>query len=397
MNLSVIKNFFLERVNLENWLCLSIFLLPTYLIKVDIFIFPTNILEIIIAVGFFWWFLDRKHTFSFRTAQIKYTKYLLPLGLIFFGLITGTILSGNYCVGLGIIKGWFIFPLLFLFVSSEILDSQKLKRLFRWFYFSALTIALVSVGYWFFGQMTFDARLKAVFNSPNYLAMYLSPAIAIGLVLFRENKKFYFASLGLIFLAIFFTYSFSAWIAVAASSIVTIFLTKGVSKRTLCGLAGIILFILISFFVFELKNKKVQDVVSFSERSSVSSRLMIWRTAEKLIQDNVFWGIGPGNFQNKYLEYQKFYPPYLEWAVPHPHNIFLAFWLYSGITGLFGFLFLLSIFFREFFKEQKNALKFMALGMMIIFLVQGLADATYFKNDLAIIFWLACLGMMKKL
>jgi O-antigen ligase len=122
---------------------------------------------------------------------------------------------------------------------------------------------------------------------------------------------------------------------------------------------------------------------------------MIWKTSEKLIQDNYLWGIGPGNFQNKYLEYQKFYPPYLEWAVPHPHNIFLAFWLYSGIIGFAGFLILLGFFFREFFAEQKSALKFMALGIMLVILIHGLFDTTYFKNDLAVFFWLAYLGMMK--
>ena len=26
-------------------------------------------------------------------------------------------------------------------------------------------------------------------------------------------------------------------------------------------------------------------------------------------------------------EYQKHFPPYLEWAVPQPHNLYLAFWL----------------------------------------------------------------------
>lgn len=396
MNLTVIKKEYLSRINLENWLYLSVFLLPTYLIKVKIFIFPSNLWEMIVIIGFFWWFLDKKYTINLQGVWEKYKKYLLALGLIFFGLIVSTILNGNYRSGLGIIKGWFIFPLMFLFVSSEVLDHQKAKRLFRFFYLSALGVAVVALVYWFFGQVTFDDRLNAIFNSPNYLAMYLSPAIIIGLVLFEENKRFYFLSLSLILLAFFLTYSFAAWVAIMVAILVLALVAKKINKKQLL-IVGLAAGVLFSLFVFESKNKKVEDLLSFNDRSSLASRMIIWKTTEKLIQDNFFWGIGPGNFQNKYLEYQKFYPPYLEWAVPHPHNLFLSFWLYSGLIGFIGFLVLLGIFFREFFEKQKNALKFMAFGIMLALLLHGLLDTTYFKNDLAVIFWLAYLGVIKKL
>jgi O-antigen ligase len=116
---------------------------------------------------------------------------------------------------------------------------------------------------------------------------------------------------------------------------------------------------------------------------------MIWQSAGKILEDNPTWGIGPGNFQEKYLEYQKYYPPYLEWAVPHPHNLYLAFYLYSGILGLAAFL--LSIFFwlKKIMAQKKEATVLVALGIIAYFLLHGMVDTTYFKNDLAVIFWLA--------
>ncbi|MEK7124040.1 MAG: hypothetical protein AAB851_04070, partial [Patescibacteria group bacterium] len=98
-----------------------------------------------------------------------------------------------------------------------------------------------------------------------------------------------------------------------------------------------------------------------------------------------------------YLGYQKYFPPYLEWAVPQPHNLFLAFWLQTGIAGFCGLI--LIIF--SFFKEKTAALKqnggglfhhqnynFWLAAAMSVILIHGLIDTPYFKNDLSALFWL---------
>ena len=116
---------------------------------------------------------------------------------------------------------------------------------------------------------------------------------------------------------------------------------------------------------------------------------MIWRSAGRLIEDNWLWGIGAGNFQEKYLVYQKYFTPYLEWAVPHPHSLYLSIWLYGGALGLAGFVGLIFFWFRSFWRLQKNPnLRFIGLGIMFYILLHGIVDTTYFKNDLAVVFWL---------
>jgi O-antigen ligase len=142
-------------------------------------------------------------------------------------------------------------------------------------------------------------------------------------------------------------------------------------------------------FFSQLEKNKLNDLINANGRSSFFSRMMIWRSAEKMIEDSWFWGIGAGNFQEKYLAYQKHFPAYLEWAVPHPHSVFLAFWLYGGIFGLVGFLTLIYFWFSSILRSQKNPnLKMIGLGIMLYILFHGLVDTTYFKNDLAVIFWL---------
>jgi O-antigen ligase len=103
-------------------------------------------------------------------------------------------------------------------------------------------------------------------------------------------------------------------------------------------------------------------------------------------------GIGPGMFQDYYLKYQSHFPvSYLEWAVPEPHNLFLAFWLETGLLGLAGFIWLLAIFFKKLFLLFKKSNYFATILIMLMgyILIHGLADTTYFKNDLSVVFWLA--------
>ena len=114
---------------------------------------------------------------------------------------------------------------------------------------------------------------------------------------------------------------------------------------------------------------------------------MIWKSAFYIIKDHPIIGIGPGMFQKYYLDYQKFFPPYLDWAVPYPHNIFLAFLSQAGVFGFISFLWLIILFFKN--TLLKNAPYFTYIsGAMIYILSHGLVDTLYWKNDLCIMFWI---------
>jgi O-antigen ligase len=377
-------------------------LLPVYLIKLDFFGVPTNALEVLMALVVAWAFFLKRSFGKFLKLRFR-----MALGLTLAGLAASTLVNKSYLVGAGIVKGWFLLPFLFALAAKSAVLAEKKENIFLAYYFSALAAAAISLAYYFFGAVTFDGRLQTFFNSPNYLAMFLAPAIIIGTVQLgreKENKKILAASLGITGAAFYLTYSYAAWAAVVASLVITgltkLFSVKnslpkiGLCKKLadfakvkktflLVGLA-----ILLAVIFLQADNEKFKDAINLKERSSLSSRMMIWRSAGAIIQDNWLWGIGSGNFQNKYLEYQKHFPPYLEWAVPHPHNLFLALWLSGGLSALLGFIALVVLWLREIFRQEKNALWLASLGIMLYFLLHGLLDTTYFKNDLAAIFWL---------
>jgi len=389
--------------NMENLIYLAVIFLPAYLIRFKIFGIPTNILEMLILFIFIGWIINfKKDAINYLPASrhgasaIGYKKYIIPIFFIFLGLAISTLANGGYAAGLGIIKSWFFFPMLFVFLASQILDKEKIINVYKSLYLSAFLVSLISLGYLFSGHITYDGRLQGFFNSPNYLAMYLAPALIMLVqvqsfpskadqLMAEKLKVLILLSGSIILITFYFTYSYAAWISVILSLImVSIIKNKALVKNK-----TIIILVLLaaSLFIIQLNSEKLINLKNYN-RSSLESRIIIWKSAEKMLENNWVFGIGPGNFQEKYLEYQKYYPPYLEWAVPHPHNLYLAFWLYGGVLGFLGFIFLLGFWLEDIIKKSDSIVKFIAFSIMFYILIHGAIDTNYFKNDLAIIFWL---------
>ncbi len=384
-------------LNLEKTIYLSIIILPLYLLRINFWGIPTNLWEILALIGIFWWIINTKGELNISWKRNDMRYLFIGVVMILIGLIVSTVLNKNYLAGFGIIKSWFLVPCAFSFMAVSALGQNKLKNIFGALYISAFLVALISLIYYMLGETTYDGRLQAFFNSPNYLAMYLSPAVIIAIYLLGESRKqktrlrSIYISLAIISLALFFTYSYAAWVSVIVSLIFFTVISKKPGRRYLIAiLLGIILVLF-----FQKNSEKFISLLSLDERSSLASRVMIWRSAGKMIEDNWLWGIGPSNFQADYLEYQKYYPPYLEWAVPHPHSLYSAFWLYGGILGLIGFIILIFLAVTRLrLDKKKEIMSLVSFSIIIYFLIHGVFDTTYFKNDLAVVFWLAYLTLI---
>lgn len=375
----------------KNLAYLSIVAMPLYVFRFSILEVPSNVFEILALVTII---LFLSSVVGLKNELGGYKEYWVPIVMIILGLLLSTLYNETYRSGLGILKGWFIIPIIFAWSCVGLWREDK-KKLLKAVYFSAFLVASVSLAYLFFGQLTFDGRLQAFYNSPNFLAMYLAPAVVIGIFLFKENSKWYAGSLFIIITSLYHTQSYAAWLAIFVS---TIFLLIIQNKKS--GIewqkAIIMFFIAGAFFFSQRGTDKLDSLLQIGERSSASSRLTIWQSAVKIGLDNPIVGIGPGNFQAKYSAYQKYFPPYLEWAAPQPHNLALAFWLQAGIVGLAGFLGLIFVWTGELMKiknwQKEN---YIYAGIMIYILVHGLVDTTYFKNDLAVVFWLIIFATKK--
>ena len=401
-------------LNLRHGIYLIIFSMPLYLLRFSIFGIPTTVLEMMVYLLFLVWIINKIKKNNFYPALTdgfsgfsrlsKNGVLLTGIILLFLGVIISTFNSSDLRTSLGIFKGWFVDPFLFFIVFISVIKKEKhLVIALKSWLVSGVAVSSISVFYLLNNNLTFDGRLKAFFLSPNHLAMYIAPAFLI-MLFFLLNKRnldkklfsieylVFSIFLIIILIPLYFTYSYGAFLGIFIGILYLVFKNK-ISKSKLktrnIYLMGLVVLIL-SGFIFTTSNK-FNQITNSDNRSSFHSRLMIWNTSVEIIKDNPLFGIGPGTFQETYLSYsKKFSEPYLEWAVPQPHNIFLAFYLQTGIIGFVGFI-LILIWFFNYRRDAINRVSTMACIiniLMIYILIHGLIDTTYWKNDLSLMFWL---------
>lgn len=392
------------------FLFFAILLLPLAQAKVIFFGLPLYLPEIAIFLALVASLIRYRGSSNFNRDNFPYPDGIFLSGAILFfsGAILSLLMNHFFFHDFGMLKSWFFFPLLAgMMVFLEAREERKrLAFLYAWFAALAVT-ALSSLIFFAQGIMTYDGRLSGMYPSPNFLAIFIAPGILISLYLLsfpKENKRsdvFKRVSLLVggvaIVLALFFTHSYGVWVACMIA-----FLVFFLGRIFLFGIRRSDKIIFLTFLLcvgtflsLELGSEKWQAFSSFQNRSSLASRAMIWQAATRILSDHPIFGIGPGRFQETYLEYQRYFPPYLEWAVPEPHNLYLAVYLSTGALGFFGFFLFVSRFVflsvRSFFSKMDKNERFSVLfflAILIIFLVYGMADTPYFKNDLALAFFL---------
>lgn len=378
-----------------------LFLAPTYLLKVNHW--PLTVLELFLLVFFACWAVKKirekvnsKEIFS-KFLNIFGRSYFVALALILSGVLISTILSADWRLGAGIFKAWILEPIIFSLILAEIIKNKKeIKLMVSSLVAGTALVAIISLIYKIFDQLTFDGRLVGWYLSPNHLAMYLAPGFILAWWgFFTENdknkKRLYLLVALILGLAIYFTFSYSAWLGILGAIGVALFLSckaDFIEKRKVIIIGLLILIFFLAIGCWQGGSEKLNNLLKF-DRSSWQSRLMVWQSAGKILESHWLVGVGPGLFQKYYLEYQSFFSvPYLEWAVPQPHNLFLAWWLQSGILGLIGFLTLLVSYFKKIILiKQKQLLGVFLVAVFGYILIHGLIDTPYWKNDLALIFW----------
>ncbi len=377
---------------LERGIYFVVFCLPLYLIRFNIFNIPTTLLELLIYVLFILWLVKGFKFKEFKALLLAHCSLFSAIFLILIGAGIAVFYSWNIRTSLGILKGWFVDPLLFFVVVVSVIKKPKqFKGIFYSLILSGFIISIISLIYLVCGKLDASSRLQIFYTSPNYLAMYLMPIFILSFYLFLEEKRaiFLFAAL-LIFLVIVFTESFGAFLGLIFALIfgLGVYLYKKKPTHDWLALAGKKLFLIILCFSIVIVLLLIYwKINSIQGKLSLNSRLEIWQRAWNVFKAYPFIGIGPGTFGD-------YFPPYPRWGVPQPHNLYLAFLIQTGIFGFIGFIWLVVWFFKRGFEDlKKNLLSLPLLIVMVYFLGHGLVDTTYWKNDLSIFFWLI-IGLM---
>ncbi len=425
-------------------------LFPLYLLKFSLGGFPFTVPEIVIDLSFLVWlileFMDggvkgvglRLQRFW----QMKMNRWFVA-GIFLFllgaflslvvtpaqvTLIDGVTVFESRKIALGILKGW-IFPGIFLVIllKRHVKTEAQIEKTLLMYVVSTFVLSLIGLLQVFFSAMLpygevlqkyfveSGGRLTGPFESPNYFALYSAPAwfylfVSLGKI---GRWKATFSSLDfwkkigvwgaylLLSLSLFLTKSYGAFVALGLVAFGYIILRftfvsrKNLRKGVMMVGLSVIIFLVMVLGVYLIDPGKFSDVGQLAQRNSSSVRMEVYTIALHLLQNNWFFGIGLGQFPALYqLQAPGVlgHAPY-EWNMLHPHNIFLATWLNTGLIGFLGFFTLLGYVFTNWKVHRKHRLTTVVFAMILIQLLHGLVDTPFYKNDLAYLFW-TLLAMM---
>tara|TARA_Y100000031_G_C8210593_1_gene380716 strand:+ start:29 stop:1273 length:1245 start_codon:yes stop_codon:yes gene_type:complete len=220
-------------------------------------------------------------------------------------------------------------------------------------------------------------RAIGTFPSPNLLGGYLTIILFLTLHRFQRSRAY-------IILPITFALLLTKSLGAAISLILTLILASfffynSLKKRKLLLIALSIFIIIALIFITLSRWDRIIDLDN--PQNSISQRLLYWKTASGIIKEHPVFGVGPGNFQDVFLQYKQGTGTDSRYA----HNIFLHMWSETGILGVSGILYLIIIFLKK--CAIKYEYRFISLGV-IAFLLHNLIDNSYFIPQTGIFFWI---------
>jgi putative inorganic carbon (hco3(-)) transporter len=372
---------FLSSKNLKYGIYWIIFTLPAYLIRFDFFNLPTTLLEGGILILFLIWLIK-----NFKKLRIN-KGFLIPISLFLLSATVSVFVSPDFYSALGVWKAYFIEPILFLIVFVSTLKKEDLKDLFMVFGIQVVILSLFAIYQKFTGVLISNPfwadeatrRVTSFFSYPNALALYLAPLVVLFLG-FSVRKYIYLAPFILGILAIYFTKSKGALIAILIGLIFYCILYKGNRKYFVSIFAIVIILsgLLVGFGKIDLKGTS-----TVTGGDSVSTRLEMWSETGEMLKTKPILGTGLAGYQTAVAPFHE--KEYIE-VYLYPHNIFLNFWSEIGILGLISFILIIICFYIYGFKKY-DKWSILVMAPMTTLLIHGLVDVPYFKNDLSILFW----------
>jgi putative inorganic carbon (hco3(-)) transporter len=378
----------------------TIVLLPTYLIRFDVGDIPFTLLEsFVICLAIIFFFQKKLYRFSYLKHIVDRVPFKLATLLFFAAAAVAVIVSPLTRSALGEWRAYFLEAIVFYIIFVNVIRT---RRQVRWVLYSlglsALAVSVYAIGQHFTGYGIPDPwrdaelrRVTAWYGYPVAVALYLTPLVSLffGQLIFSKKSgvaprwQFSLAVVILGTVAIFFTHSRGALVAIILALAILSFFSR-YRWWVLTVVVGAVIVLAIIPGVSE----RFIDVFQGNDNST-NVRLVMWQGTWRLISDNWLFGAGLGGFPVLYDVYREARHTEL---LLYPHNLILNFWVEIGLIGLVAFFWIIISFFQKIYKGYKSGVdKSLLAGVgaaLVALLIHGLIDVPYFKNDLAILFWI---------
>ncbi len=382
-------------------------LLPTYLVRTSLGPIPTTALELIILATCAAWMIKRGQD-GLRDACSVLRTWRIPAYLWLTAGFVAVLVSPVTLQALGLFRAYFIEPLLVFVIGADLVRTREdRRRLAQSFATVTILLAVWAVIQYATGwgiPKPWDAwpgrRATGPFPFPNALALFVTPIAALALadVVARYNDrsagahgapllKSIIGWLTVIagFVAVILAQSDGGLVALLAATFVALLLHRQTRKAALT----VALAAILAVAVIQPLRSAVEEKLLFKEWSG-KVRTVIWKESWTMLTDTgtpaglarPILGAGLAAYPTAILPYHK--ATWME-VFQYPHNILLNIWSETGLLGLIAFSCILITWVRRGSGPRTTDL---ILPILTALLVHGLVDVPYFKNDLAVAFWL---------
>ncbi|MBI4139121.1 O-antigen ligase family protein [Candidatus Uhrbacteria bacterium] len=366
--------------------------LPTYVIRFQIGPLPTTLLEVFLLAFLALWTTQRGLP-GWKNARTLLQKrgWAWPLGLWLLAGLIGVVVAQDHLAALGLWRAYFLEPaLVFAMLTDLVRDDREKQLLLR-----SLSVTVAVLALWAIAQIagllpiptpwdTPPAGLRATgpFPFPNALALFVVPATALffHLLTRRVNDRhaiplhplWSVIGFGSGIIATVLAKSDGGLIALGAAMFLSLVFRK--KSRWL----AVALVVIAAAFLLARPSSRTELTNQFLFREwSGKVRLVMWNETREMLKDRPIFGAGLGGYPDRILPYHK--ATWME-IFQYPHTILLNLWSETGVLGVAAFGWILALW----WKHGRR----LALPILAAILVHGLVDVPYFKNDLAVMFWM---------
>ena len=364
--------------------------MPLYVVRWHIGPLPTTLLEVLIGitvVGYAVTLWTEKRLPAARTA------YDVPIALLLIAGLIGIAVSPDHVRAIGIYRAYFVEAIACFYIAVDILRPRDALRTFL--LVAAVGSSLMAIGeivlfaiVFAHHQLDLSGAPAFLNTTPNAVAMYLEPPLAfsIAFTVFptRPRERWLAAAvLGLILLAMVLTLSRASYLAMAVLAVVIVLglPSRAWRFRTIAVLALLVLIVI----EVPIIGQRISTLAYSAElRSSTYGQAL------QVLRQRPIVGAGISGFPIRAAPFR----PGNQRIQLYPHDLWLTTWSELGLLGLISFA---VIFFGLLWRgirvlpratDLHRPILWGAVGALILYLVHGLFDSPYWKNDLSVEFWL---------
>jgi putative inorganic carbon (HCO3(-)) transporter len=343
---------------------------------------PTTLLETLILATVALYAVSRWRDGQRRPVA---TPFDIPIVVLLAAGAVAVLVASDHRAALGLYRAYFLEPVALFYVAADVLRGEAhVRRLLVAFAAGSSAFALLNLGAFYQAlsehRVLVGAAPNALYGDANYVAMYMEPPFALGAALLMLGRELAWKALG------------GAWMLITGASLVLSF-----SKGGYLALFALVVLVVVTVPRWRVALVAVlmagvliatQVPLLMARMATVSravgSRLEVFGNAFEVIRDHPVFGVGLAGYSYSFRGAT---------SSLHPHNIWLTFWVEVGIVGLAAFaVVFLGAQWRG-WRVWPLAQGFWrpalwgSLAALLMWLVHGLVDTPYWKNDMSVEFW----------